>query len=377
MIQGTDKIQDFIREASSLHVVNVVFFSALIVMTVFLFGAYRDLAAPYLYIAAGSLSCIALLNVIMHTSKNVQERISNKEFDLILSVSNVSVTYFLLFFLEEKVSESYIISLAHSFLPATLFVLIAPLTWKKYNFVYVGFFGFLEWVLLLSVVFWGGFVLSGMYIKGDYLPLYSNIMVLSSPFLIRTLRQRHLLKLQEKMHKELYTDPLTKTSNRKHFYDFYDKLRESNKHKNIDLNGLGIIFVDIDFFKQYNDHYGHEEGDNCLFEVASYLDSIATRLGLHLFRFGGEEFLLCGMMKESDWNVAVLESEDIKKWGKGDMLLPLPHIASDFKCVTLSAGVDFVNRKDIYTKNAVGIIKKADELLYRAKKSGRNIIVID
>ena len=376
MIQGTDKIQEFIRQASSLHVVNVVFFTALVIFTLFLFNLSLSLEQNYLLLKVSTVGIffVGSLKVLMHTSSKMQKKINDDEFDLLLAFCNVSITYLLFYHIDTLHVDDEILNLLRSFLPTTLFVLIAPLTWKKHNFVYVGFFGFLEWTLFISVIVWGGLVLTELFINGNFFALLSNIVILFAPLIIRTLRRRHIENLQEKMHKELYTDPLTQVSNRKYFYDYYDKLREENKAHNIGNKGMGIIFVDIDYFKQYNDNYGHEKGDECLYGVAQFLKKEAESLGLHIFRFGGEEFLLCGVMDRACWDKKVVGSEFVKRWEDNKLFLPMEHIGSPFKAITLSGGGVFVEQQEIYENNAVGITKKADSLLYVSKENGRNTV---
>lgn len=379
MLHGTDKIQDFIRQASSLHVVNVVFFTALIIFILFLFSLSSGSTQndSLLRLSCVGVAFVGCLKILMHTSGFMQKNMRDDEFDLVLAFCNVSITYLLFYHIETLSVDEEILTLLRSFLPTTLFILIAPLTWRKHNFSYVGFFGFLEWTLFLSVIFWGGMILTQLFNAGNYFALLSNIIILFAPITIKTLRKRHIDHLQEKMHRELYTDPLTKVSNRKYFYDFYDKLREQNKAHKIGKKGFGVIFVDIDYFKQYNDNYGHEKGDECLYDVAQFLRQKAESLNLDVFRFGGEEFLLCGVVEKSVWDERVIGSSFVKTWKSGELLLPIEHLGSPFKFVTLSGGAVFVEQDDIYVKNAVGVTKKADTLLYESKESGRNRVTVE
>ena len=179
--------------------------------------------------------------------------------------------------------------------------------------------------------------------------------------------------IKEKIHKEIYIDPLTNISNRKHFYDFYDKTREKNKTQPLSELGLCVIFIDIDYFKQYNDHYGHDEGDKCLLHVAGFINRLGDKLGLKAFRYGGEEFLLCGLVSKSSWD-GFLKSEILLKWKSGKLDLNTPHVASKRKQLTLSGGINFVSSEMIHKMNAAGVVVDADKNLYLSKENGRNTV---
>jgi diguanylate cyclase (GGDEF)-like protein len=128
-----------------------------------------------------------------------------------------------------------------------------------------------------------------------------------------------------------------------------------------------IIMVDVDYFKKYNDHYGHQAGDETLITVADVLKQV-IRESDRIYRYGGEEFLL------------LLPHTDIQG-GKilGDRVLQslreqaIPHCKSTFDVVTASCGIGYYNpeiHKDISGWNEV--VKWADTALYSAKAEGRN-----
>lgn len=379
MLQGTEKIQELIKQASSLHIVNTLYFIAQVVLVLFIYqiapGKDRLAIHDFLLNASFILAFVLVLKISMHFYMKMQGMIKDSEFELILACLNALSTVFILYALYILPGIENIVLLFESFLPVMLFVLVSPLTWNKSTFPYSGFYGFLEWSLLLVVLLWGGTTLLSLYEAGAYYALTSNGVLVASPFLVRFMRKRHVDKLFDRMHQEIYTDPLTGIQNRKCFYDYYDRLRDDSKQGLLDNHDLVVLFADIDFFKQYNDFYGHEQGDVCLISVAKSLSLIAEELDVEAFRYGGEEFILCGVVHRENQN-AFLNSDIISKWIEGDWLFDMDHEKSPKNKVSLSGGLCFYGKDVIYKNNAAGVTKVADDYLYQAKNSGRAKLIL-
>jgi len=111
--------------------------------------------------------------------------------------------------------------------------------------------------------------------------------------------EQQLISLQKEMEELSFRDGLTGVANRRRF-DAIIELEWSNARRN--RQPLSLLMMDIDYFKQYNDRYGHLEGDACLKRVARILNSAATRARDLLARFGGEEFVL--VLPETDETAA-------------------------------------------------------------------------
>ena len=156
-------------------------------------------------------------------------------------------------------------------------------------------------------------------------------------------------------------DGLTGLGNRRQF-DFY--LEKSLQGT---ASPVSLIMFDVDFFKRYNDEYGHIAGDRCLQEVAAVLKHLPLRGTDRVTRYGGEEFaiILPGTHARDAENVAHRALEAIRR-------AALPHAASDVpdKIVTLSAGISAAPPGD----SPDSLKLAADEALYVAKKAGRNCI---
>lgn len=129
---------------------------------------------------------------------------------------------------------------------------------------------------------------------------------------------------------------------------------------------LGVIMLDIDHFKRFNDLYGHPAGDECIKAVGQAVLSCVGRSGDLVVRYGGEEILV--LLPESDeagaWQVA-------EKVLLAVRALAIAHAGSDLGIVTISAGVHVWRNSDPDVR-AQSLVEAADQALYRAKSSGRN-----
>jgi diguanylate cyclase (GGDEF)-like protein len=158
-------------------------------------------------------------------------------------------------------------------------------------------------------------------------------------------------------------DGLTGLYNRRLFDDHIRRVWRQSRR---DDEALGVIFVDIDYFKIYNDVYGHQAGDDCLKKVAHSIARCAQRPFDFAARYGGEEFVL--VLYGSPEEYARTLAEQIRC----DVLdLDIPHEGSDVSpYVTVSVGVSLAGAGS--TRSLAGTIQTADEALYQAKREGRN-----
>jgi diguanylate cyclase (GGDEF)-like protein len=159
------------------------------------------------------------------------------------------------------------------------------------------------------------------------------------------------------------SDSLTKLANRRHFDD---SLTQEWKRLARDCSPLSLILCDVDFFKRYNDHYGHQAGDECLIQIAGALNRAARRPADLVARYGGEEFALILPNTSSIGAVRV-----VKKIQAEMNALQIPHPASDVSdLVTLSIGIASIapNLHDSPDR----LIAATDQALYHAKRQGRN-----
>lgn len=159
------------------------------------------------------------------------------------------------------------------------------------------------------------------------------------------------------------TDALTNMYNRRHFNDIFPKYLNSLKRDN---GLLSFLIMDVDYFKQYNDIYGHQKGDEALQLIAQALKGKMHRADDYCFRLGGEEFGLLFKAKERDRVFKFVEGirESIEA-------LHIAHSGNSISpYVTVSIGLYSVFVNDQHNTN--DIFKEADDLLYKAKDNGRN-----
>lgn len=163
------------------------------------------------------------------------------------------------------------------------------------------------------------------------------------------------------------TDELTGAYNRRFFNQIFSKELKRAKRKD---DMFCIAMFDIDYFKKYNDTYGHIKGDKALQQVVTAISSKLQRASDYLFRVGGEEFIVIySEMKSFD------EAEHFSsKLVKAVEAIKIEHKSSEISDVlTISLGL--LNVTPECDMNEDAILQRIDELLYRAKKAGRNQLV--
>jgi diguanylate cyclase (GGDEF)-like protein len=162
---------------------------------------------------------------------------------------------------------------------------------------------------------------------------------------------------------EVDYDALTGIHNRR-FFDENMKRTISSLSRSGSL--LSMLMIDIDFFKRYNDSYGHLEGDKCLKIVAETLSNSITRADDFVVRYGGEEFAL--VLPNTDEHGARLIAEKALDNIRKRNITHEQNDAAD--CLTISIGA--TTGKVEHTHSADDFVKKADEMLYKSKQNGRN-----
>lgn len=165
-------------------------------------------------------------------------------------------------------------------------------------------------------------------------------------------------------------DGMTGCINRRGMESRLNHLYHQLKQKNPDApERITLILFDIDFFKQYNDTYGHPAGDECLKKVASVPLGMVQSDTDFVARYGGEEFVIT--LADSSFNDALVFAERMRNRVEQ---LGIPHSGSRIsQVVTISVGVAC---SDSNAENGGQLLKMADEALYQAKGSGRNRVAL-
>lgn len=184
----------------------------------------------------------------------------------------------------------------------------------------------------------------------------------------RKKNEQELMRLHKELEELSFKDDLTGIANRRMFNSILDKEWARARRNRLPLS---LIMLDIDYFKQYNDQYGHIQGDECLKRVGQVLSLAAIRSTDFIARFGGEEFVL--VLPETDAKSAEKVAE---KCLSLIVEQQIPHARSEVSQVlTASLGVSTtIPSADV---EPIAFIDTVDRLLYRAKQTGRNRIEYD
>ena len=176
------------------------------------------------------------------------------------------------------------------------------------------------------------------------------------------------LKIKNDMLEKLSMyDGLTNIRNRRFFDETFEKTFSEIKR---DKKSLAVLMIDIDFFKPYNDNYGHGQGDETLRKVAKALEKTIKRPSDFVARYGGEEFVI--LLKDINKDGVEAVANNLLNAVRE---LKITHEFSKIEnYVTVSIGASFYNSSSDITK--LELLLKADETLYNVKNSGRNNFAI-
>jgi len=172
--------------------------------------------------------------------------------------------------------------------------------------------------------------------------------------------------VNSELKKLVHIDGLTGLANRR-YLDKYLRVEISRSIRT--NNQLAIILCDVDYFKKYNDSFGHLQGDDCLKVVAKAIKSVCQRATDLVARYGGEEFAI--VLPNTN-----TENADRLAQAVCDAVVDLKfeHPESEYKVVTVSLGV-YSDQPDL-SHDSEFMIKQADDALYKAKQSGRNKVYV-
>ncbi|MCH4889918.1 diguanylate cyclase [Acidaminobacter sp. JC074] len=188
---------------------------------------------------------------------------------------------------------------------------------------------------------------------------------LSTEIKERIKTQNKLEVLNEKLSHMSYIDALTNIPNRRSFVDYFTReLHRAKRQQEL----VSLLIIDIDFFKEYNDNYGHVEGDKCLFLVASLLKRALKREIDFVARYGGDEFV--AVLSNVDYDGALQVAEEMTYNIKDHAIEHTYSPIEDIITITIG-GYSVIPSNDMTMEQ---IIHNADNALYVAKDKGRNQI---
>tara|TARA_R110001583_G_scaffold4718_1_gene26856 strand:+ start:14496 stop:15656 length:1161 start_codon:yes stop_codon:yes gene_type:complete len=294
---------------------------------------------------------------------------SSVEVDIRLSLLMTSAAAILLTFgMRDDEYYRQVLLLILSIIPSAIWLLVLPVISTRVSFdnSYQTIYRFLDHFLFTCILVWTVWVVSVLYFEGYLLlGLLSNALIALTPVFVNFINSDVEKRMKFLLDTQIYADELTGLGNRKSLYTNYDKIKSGVK------NPLLVMVVDIDHFKQFNDHYGHIEGDECLVYVSRTLEDIFS--DFKVIRFGGEEFVIFGELdgvKELKFNSNPL----IKSWKNGEMNLDYEHAVAPSGKLSLSGGYCLFPPNVVKVNNVKALIAVADKALYEAKERRRLLV---
>lgn len=210
------------------------------------------------------------------------------------------------------------------------------------------------WLILMGM----GFYLANAMERSDRESFIQNKLL--------TIEAERLTILTQQLHRLSTTDSLTGVANRRSFEDNFEKeWRRAIRHQ----LPLSLIMIDVDYFKRYNDTYGHQQGDECLKAISQVMASHCQRPSDFCARFGGEEFIV--LLAQSDKSEARLLAQSICDAVEA---LQIPHSGSHHQVCTISVGVASVLPTEDGKQD--DLLRHADQAMYMAKANGRNRVEV-
>ncbi len=301
----------------------------------FLLKAKKEIEMQFLFSVALIVAGLMIIFMIYLVHDPTHRYYAGLTVVLLYSYVAVGIRFRYTFIIGSILIGTYFLSAIFIFSPETSFLIS--------NIFFLIFFNFI------------GMISSFWYEKNQ-----RKLFLLSS---LVAIERKELKSTNERLKELTRTDPLTKIANRRYFEEF---LKIEWKRSMRKREPISAIMVDIDYFKKYNDYYGHQKGDIALYKVAKSLKNFSRRAGDFVARFGGEEFIV--ILTNTENKIAVEIAENMRK---EVMKLKIKHPLSDIADVlTISLGVaTMIPEKEI---NCELLVKAADEALYKAKKTGRN-----
>lgn len=212
--------------------------------------------------------------------------------------------------------------------------------------------------------------ISGLVTLSDLVGAYFHIIEAQHAEIQRSVERRtqELQKINKQLKVLSLEDPLLCIGNRRAM-----ELDLEHTHSGASRyhRPYSVALLDLDYFKQYNDYYGHPAGDEILKQLIDYIKR-SIRKSDRLYRYGGEEFLL--ILPETELGNA---ASFINRLIKGLYLLGIPHKKSPFKIITMTGGIGYVDVKEIGNTSWENVVDHADHGLYQAKNNGRNQAVAE
>ncbi|WP_102693287.1 sensor domain-containing diguanylate cyclase [Rummeliibacillus pycnus] len=194
-----------------------------------------------------------------------------------------------------------------------------------------------------------------------------EIICISRDITQQQLKIKQISKEKKLLQKAIFLDELTGVHNRRLFNKLLNTQFKEYYESN---NDFSLLMIDIDYFKQYNDTYGHLEGDKCLTLVATTLKEHVREKDI-VCRVGGEEF--CVILPKTNKKDAITLANTLRQTVEQ---LNISHVSSTISpFITISIGVATISKNKFTKISGKELFSQADQALYKAKKSGKNKVI--
>ncbi|WP_435236934.1 transporter substrate-binding domain-containing diguanylate cyclase [Psychromonas sp. PT13] len=192
---------------------------------------------------------------------------------------------------------------------------------------------------------------------------FKGIVIMARDISLHKQTEEKLTSAASDYEVKMLNDQLTGIANRRAFDIQFEMLwKEARDEQEL----LSVVMCDIDFFKLYNDNYGHQQGDRALKQVAQTLEKTAHQLGVFVARYGGEEFVV--LSKGGNATKALKQAEVLREAVANEQIEHLYSVTS--KTITMSMGLSSMLPSNLNTMAM--LLAEADSALYESKKHGRN-----
>ena len=214
--------------------------------------------------------------------------------------------------------------------------------------------------------------IGALYVSTYVLTLFVNWKLNAERYLVflnsvhAEIRQEEAIERGAALLRLSTTDALTGLANRR---AIDEELRAYWDNWQTGAKSFAVILIDVDYFKRYNDHYGHQEGDRCLVAIAAAMAAVAAAGRCALGRFGGEEFIL--LVRSPTREHMALVAEDIRRSVEA---LGIPHAQRPDQSFVVTVSVGAAFSRDVPGTKAERLITEADRALYNAKNASRNCV---
>lgn len=208
-------------------------------------------------------------------------------------------------------------------------------------------------------------VLLSQVIRATCLKEFSHLRLIESQQQQLAMTNARLAESNNKLRRLSFLDPMTGLANRRYLEKYLEREwgRAIREH-----TPLSLVMMDLDYFKDFNDAYGHQEGDKCLAEIAAHIREVLKRPTDLLARYGGDEFI--AVLPNTGQEGAMQVADSIAQ-AVGNLAILVPN--SPHRCLTISLGT--ASHRPTLGESSETLVAAADRALYQAKLAGRNRFV--